>query len=46
MRALAVGSRARFLAMSQAITANRLRHVVDRAFPLDEAFGKVVISHA
>jgi NADPH:quinone reductase-like Zn-dependent oxidoreductase len=50
-----VGSRAQFLAMNHAITALRIRPVVDRVFPLSEAreafkaieqgshFGKIVI---
>ncbi|MQY10977.1 alcohol dehydrogenase [Streptomyces sp. RB5] len=55
VRALAVGSRAQFLSMNDAITAHRLRPVVDRVFPFEEAmaayryyesagpFGKVII---
>ncbi|MEU1085229.1 NAD(P)-dependent alcohol dehydrogenase [Streptomyces sp. NPDC005576] len=55
VRALAVGSRAQFTAMNDAITAHRLRPVLDRVFPFEEAaaaytyyesaspFGKVVI---
>ncbi|WP_433256734.1 zinc-dependent alcohol dehydrogenase family protein [Streptosporangium sp. CA-135522] len=55
VRAVAVGSRAQFLAMSRAIDVNRLRPVIDRVFPFDDApdayryyasgkaFGKVVI---
>ncbi|MER6943759.1 NAD(P)-dependent alcohol dehydrogenase [Nonomuraea sp. NPDC000554] len=55
VRAVAVGSRAQFLAMNRAIDVNRLRPVIDRVFPFDEAreaygyyasgkaFGKVVI---
>ncbi|MGW2588670.1 zinc-binding dehydrogenase [Streptomyces sp. NPDC001515] len=55
VRALAVGSRAQFLAMNDLITAHRLRPVLDRTFPFEEAvaayrhyesagpFGKVVI---
>ncbi|MGW1224163.1 zinc-binding dehydrogenase [Streptomyces sp. NPDC002530] len=55
VRALAVGSRAQFLAMNDLITARRLRPVPDRTFPFNEAvaayryyesarpFGKVVI---
>ncbi|MFF5210478.1 NAD(P)-dependent alcohol dehydrogenase [Streptosporangium sp. NPDC000396] len=37
VRAVAVGSRAQFLAMSRAIEVNRLHPVVDRVFPFDEA---------
>ncbi|GHI09168.1 hypothetical protein AQI88_13005 [Streptomyces cellostaticus] len=56
VRAVAVGSRAQFTAMNDAITAHRLRPVVDRVFPFEEAaqayryyesaspLGKVVIS--
>ncbi|MFE6548580.1 NAD(P)-dependent alcohol dehydrogenase [Streptomyces sp. NPDC057746] len=56
VRALAVGSRAQFTRMNGVISAHRLRPVVDRVFPLDEAvaayryyesaapFGKVVIT--
>ena len=52
-----VGSRADFEAMNRAIVLHRLRPVVDRVFPFEEApdayryfenrahFGKVVISH-
>jgi NADPH:quinone reductase-like Zn-dependent oxidoreductase len=52
-----VGSRADFGAMNRAIALHRLRPVVDRVFPFEEApdayryfesrghFGKVVISH-
>ncbi|MFC9097013.1 NAD(P)-dependent alcohol dehydrogenase [Streptomyces sp. NPDC057072] len=55
VRAVAVGSRAQFTRMNEAISAHRLRPVVDRVFPFDEAvaayryyesatpFGKVVI---
>ncbi len=54
VRALAVGSRAQFVAMNDAIAAHRLRPVVDRVFPFEEAaayayyasarpFGKVII---
>ncbi|WP_214327017.1 zinc-dependent alcohol dehydrogenase family protein [Nonomuraea sediminis] len=57
VRAVAVGSRAQFREMNEAIAANLLRPVIDRVFPFDEApeayryyasgqpFGKVVISH-
>jgi NADPH:quinone reductase-like Zn-dependent oxidoreductase len=56
LRTLAVGSRAQFLSLAQAISTNRIRPVVDRVFAFDEApdafryyesrrpFGKVVIS--
>jgi NADPH:quinone reductase-like Zn-dependent oxidoreductase len=56
LRSIAVGSRAQFLAMNRAITVNRLRPVIDRLFPFEEAkaayryyqeaqpFGKVIIS--
>ncbi|SBT42978.1 zinc-dependent alcohol dehydrogenase family protein [Micromonospora auratinigra] len=56
VRAPAVGSRAQFLRMAEVITAHRLRPVVDRVFPFEQAraayryyesagpFGKVVIS--
>ena len=50
-----VGSRAMFQAMNRAITAHRLRPVIDRSFPFEEAraafhhlraaghFGKIVV---
>ncbi|QBD80706.1 NAD(P)-dependent alcohol dehydrogenase [Ktedonosporobacter rubrisoli] len=56
LRSIALGSRAQFLAMNQAITANKMRPVIDRVFPFAEAraaysyyqeaqpFGKVLIS--
>lgn len=56
VRALAVGSRAQFTRMNEVISPHRLRPVVDRVFPFDEAvaayryyesaapFGKVVIT--
>ncbi|GAB3146146.1 zinc-dependent alcohol dehydrogenase family protein [Microbispora hainanensis] len=56
VRAVAVGSRAQFLAMNRAIEVNGLRPVIDRAFPFEQAhdayrhyasgkaFGKVVIT--
>lgn len=56
IRRIAVGSRTDFEAMNRAITAHRVRPVIDRVFPFDEAvrayryfrdgdpFGKVVIS--
>ncbi|KUJ69620.1 NADPH:quinone oxidoreductase [Streptomyces albus subsp. albus] len=56
VRALAVGSRTQFLEMNQAIEAHRLRPVIDRVFPFDDAadayrhyasgkaFGKIVIT--
>ncbi|MFJ9865108.1 NAD(P)-dependent alcohol dehydrogenase [Streptomyces sp. NPDC101165] len=37
VRAVAVGSRAQFTAMNDAIAAHRLRPVVDRVFPFEEA---------
>lgn len=54
---ISVGSRTDFEAMNRAIALHRLRPVIDRVFPFDEApaayrhfenrahFGKVVISH-
>ncbi|MEU9202186.1 NAD(P)-dependent alcohol dehydrogenase [Streptomyces sp. NPDC048332] len=56
VRAPAVGSRAQFTSMNSVITAHRLRPVLDRVFPFEEApaayryyesagpFGKVVIT--
>ncbi|MBE3013155.1 NAD(P)-dependent alcohol dehydrogenase [Microbispora sp. NEAU-D428] len=56
VRAVAVGSRAQFLAMNRAIEVNGLRPVIDRTFPFDQAhdayrhyasgkaFGKVVVT--
>lgn len=56
VRAVAVGSRAQFTEMNRTIAAHRLRPVVDRVFPFEDAaaayryyesgspFGKVVIS--
>ncbi|MFG1826932.1 NAD(P)-dependent alcohol dehydrogenase [Microbispora bryophytorum] len=56
VRAVAVGSRAQFLAMNRAVEVNDLRPVIDRMFPFErahdayryyasgEAFGKVVIT--
>ncbi|MGW4847222.1 zinc-dependent alcohol dehydrogenase family protein [Nocardia brasiliensis] len=56
IRRIAVGSRTDFEAMNRAIAAHRLRPVIDRVFPFDEAvqayryfrdgdpFGKVVVS--
>jgi len=55
IRALAVGSHAQFTQLNEIITAHRLRPVIDRAFPFEEAaaafryyesaspFGKVII---
>ncbi|MFI6649204.1 NAD(P)-dependent alcohol dehydrogenase [Streptomyces sp. NPDC050529] len=55
VRALAVGSRAQFIAMNNVITAHRLRPVLDRTFSFEQAaaaygyyasaspFGKVII---
>ncbi|MEV0589501.1 NAD(P)-dependent alcohol dehydrogenase [Nonomuraea sp. NPDC050310] len=37
VRGIAVGSRAQFLAMNQLIEAHRLRPVIDRVFPFDQA---------
>jgi len=57
LRFIAVGSRAQFIAMNRAIAVNRLKPVIDRVFPFDEAvdafryyqagkfFGKIVIKH-
>lgn len=57
LRSVAAGSRAHFLAMNRAITLHRLKPVIDRVFPFEEAqaayryyqeaqpFGKVIISH-
>ena len=54
---ISVGSRADFEAMNRALALHRLRTVIDRVFPFDQAieayrhfesrahFGKVVISH-
>jgi NADPH:quinone reductase-like Zn-dependent oxidoreductase len=54
---VAVGSRAQFIAMNRAIEVNRLKPVIDRVFPFEEAveafryyqagqfFGKIVIKH-
>jgi NADPH:quinone reductase-like Zn-dependent oxidoreductase len=54
---ISVGSRADFEAMNRAIALHKLRPVIDRVFPFEEApeayrhfesrahFGKVVISH-
>lgn len=56
LRAIAVGTRAQFEAMNRAIEVNRLRPVIDRVFPFDQAkdafryyqeanpLGKVVIA--
>jgi NADPH:quinone reductase-like Zn-dependent oxidoreductase len=57
LRRVAVGSRAQFAELNRAITAHRLRPVIDRVFPFAEldcaieycaaggGFGKVVIGH-
>ncbi|MDQ0777602.1 NADPH:quinone reductase-like Zn-dependent oxidoreductase [Streptomyces aurantiacus] len=57
LRSISVGSRNDFEQMNKVISQNRLRPVIDRVFPFDEApeafshceqgsrFGKVVISH-
>jgi NADPH:quinone reductase-like Zn-dependent oxidoreductase len=57
IRVVFAGSRAQFIAMNRAIAVNRMRPVIDRAFPFDDVpaafryfeevqpFGKVVISH-
>jgi NADPH:quinone reductase-like Zn-dependent oxidoreductase len=54
---VAVGSRAQFIAMNRAIEVNRLKPIIDRVFPFEEAvdafryyqagrfFGKIVIKH-
>jgi len=56
LRTLAVGSHAQFVSMARAISANRIRPIVDRVFAFEDApdayryyesarpFGKVVIS--
>jgi len=56
VQGIAVGSRARFEAMNRAITAHRLRPVIDRTFDLADGaaafrhlasgahFGKVVVT--
>jgi NADPH:quinone reductase-like Zn-dependent oxidoreductase len=58
LRSIAAGSRAQFLALNRAIATHRLKPVIDRVFPFDEAqaayryyqeaqpFGKVIISHS
>ncbi len=58
LRYIAVGSRAQFIAMNRAITVNRLKPIIDRVFPFDDAraayryyedgqsFGKVIISQS
>jgi NADPH:quinone reductase-like Zn-dependent oxidoreductase len=55
LRIVAVGSRAQFIAMCRAIAVNRMKPIIDRIFPFDDAhaafsyykagkyFGKVVI---
>ena len=57
LRVIFAGNRAQFTAMDRAITVNRLKPIIDRAFPFDQVveafryyekerpFGKVVISH-
>ncbi|HEX4204758.1 MAG TPA: NAD(P)-dependent alcohol dehydrogenase [Ktedonobacteraceae bacterium] len=57
LRSIAAGSRAQFLALTRAIATHRLKPIIDRVFPFDEAqaayqyyqedhpFGKVIISH-
>jgi NADPH:quinone reductase-like Zn-dependent oxidoreductase len=57
LRVVALGSRAHFVAMNHAISAGKLKPVIDRVFPFAEAgeayryyqsskpFGKVVITH-
>jgi NADPH:quinone reductase-like Zn-dependent oxidoreductase len=57
VRSIALGTRAMFLDLNRAITANGLSPVIDRVFPFDETaaafrhvqdgrpFGKVVITH-
>jgi NADPH:quinone reductase-like Zn-dependent oxidoreductase len=56
VRVVFAGNRAQFIAMNRAIAANRLRPIIDRVFPFDDAiaafryyetraaFGKIVIS--
>jgi NADPH:quinone reductase-like Zn-dependent oxidoreductase len=56
LRSIALGSRAQFIKMNRAIAVNRLKPVIDRVFPFEEAqaayryyqeakpFGKVIIS--
>jgi NADPH:quinone reductase-like Zn-dependent oxidoreductase len=58
LRSIAAGSRAHFLAMNRAIALHRLKPVIDRVFPFEDAqaayqyfaeqshFGKVVISQS
>jgi NADPH:quinone reductase-like Zn-dependent oxidoreductase len=58
LRSIAAGSRAQFLALNRTIALHRLKPVIDRVFPFDEAqaayqyyqevhpFGKVIISHS
>lgn len=58
LRRIALGNRAHFLAMNRAITANRLKPIIDRVFPFDDVpaayryyegsqhFGKVIIIHS
>ncbi|NSL86781.1 NAD(P)-dependent alcohol dehydrogenase [Chitinophaga sp. Mgbs1] len=58
MRRVALGSRAHHMAMHRAVSAGRLKPVIDRVFPFREAraamhyfetgqaFGKVIISHS
>jgi NADPH:quinone reductase-like Zn-dependent oxidoreductase len=58
LRYIAVGSRAQFIAMNRAISVSRLKPVIDRVFPFDDAraayryyedgqyFGKVIISQS
>ena len=57
LRFIAVGNRTQFIAMNRAIEVNRLKPVIDRVFPFEEAaeayryyqtgqfFGKIVIKH-
>jgi NADPH:quinone reductase-like Zn-dependent oxidoreductase len=58
LRSIAAGNRAHFLAMNRAIALHRLKPVIDRVFPFEDAqaayqyfaeqshFGKVVISQS
>ncbi len=58
LRSIAAGSRAQFLALNRAIAMHRLKPVIDRVFPFEEAqaayryyqeaqpFGKVIISQS
>ncbi len=43
LRGIAVGSRAQFIAMNRAVAAHRLRPIIDRVFPFEEA--RAAFSH-